>query len=254
MDYILADSVVIPESSRTHYVEKVVHLPFSYQANDQYKPLCDTPVARGDHGLPEGAFVYCCFNNNYKITPHTFRMWMDILKAVEGSCLWLLEDNPGSSANLKKHAQQAGIDPERLIFAQRVPIAEHLNRHRLADLFLDTLPYNAHTTASDALWAGLPLLTLKGSTFPGRVAASLLTALQAPELITESEEAFKQAAIHAARDPQWLAQIRHKVAEQRLKAPLFDTPRMTKYLEEAFMAMHERHQAGQTPDHMTIDP
>ncbi len=254
MDYIIADRIVIPDASRIHYSEKVVHLPFSYQANDRHKKISETPISRHEFGLPENSFIYCCFNNNYKITPPSFRLWMEILSQVQDSCLWLLEDNPVAKENLRRQAQQFGVDPGRLIFAQRVPIPEHIHRHQLADLFLDTLPYNAHTTASDALWAGLPLLTLKGRTFPGRVAASLLSALNVPELIVETEEEFKTTAIHAAHDPQWLAQIKLKIGQNRLTAPLFDTPRMTGYLEQAYVAMHERFQAGQAPDHIRIDP
>jgi len=177
---------------------------------------------------------------------------MRILKQVEGSVLWLLEANVSATNNLKKEAAARGVNPDRLIFAKRRPLAEHLARHRLADLFLDTLPYNAHTTASDALWAGLPVLTCLGATFAGRVAASLLNAIRLPELITTTLEAYEQMAIDLATHPEKMAVIKRKLAENRLTTPLFDTKLFTKLIEAAYTAMYERHQAGLTPDHIVI--
>jgi protein O-GlcNAc transferase len=177
---------------------------------------------------------------------------MRILKQREAGVLWLLQDNPVAAANLRKEAAARKVDPARLVFAPRMPLPEHLARHRLADLFLDTLPYNAHTTASDALWAGLPLLTRIGETFAGRVAASLLRAIELPELITTSPEAYEALAIELAADPEKMSSIKDKLARNRLTAPLFDTERFTRHLEAAYAAMYERHQGDVPPDHIYV--
>ena len=223
IDYIIADQTVIPDEFRKFYSEKIVVLPNTYQVNDRKRVISDKAFNRSDVGLPSQGFVFCCFNNNYKIMPRVFDCWMRILKQVEGSVLWLLEDNASAASNLKKEAMARGVSSERLVFAKRIPLPEHLARHKLADLFLDTLPYNAHTTASDALWAGLPVLTCIGETFAGRVAASLLNAIRLPELITTTPEAYEQMAIDLATHPEKLAAIKHKLAENRLTTPLFDT-------------------------------
>jgi predicted O-linked N-acetylglucosamine transferase (SPINDLY family) len=198
IDYIVADQCVIPLDHRQFYNEKVVYLPWSYQANDSRKIIGQRVPTRADCGLPPNAFVFCCFNNNYKITPSVFDAWMKVLNRVEGAVLWLLSDIPATESNLKKEATSRGIDANRLIFAKRLPLPDHLARHQLADLFVDTLPYNAHTTASDALWSGLPVLTHIGDTFAGRVAASLLTAVNLPELITRSREEYESLAVELA--------------------------------------------------------
>jgi len=252
IDYIIADQTVIPENSKQYYSEKVVYLPNSYQVNDSKRSISDKAFTRTQLGLPPTGFVFCSFNNNYKITPRIFDCWMRILKQVESSVLWLHEDNPTAASNLRKEATTRGVNPERLIFAKRLPLAEHLARHRLADLFLDTLPCNAHTTAGDALWAGLPILTCLGETFAGRVAASLLNAIGLPELIAATPEAYEQMAIDLATHPEKLAVIKRKLAENRLTTPLFDTKLFTKHIEAAYIAMYERHQAGLAPDHISI--
>jgi predicted O-linked N-acetylglucosamine transferase (SPINDLY family) len=203
-------------------------------------------------GLPENTFVFTCFNNNYKITPPVFDSWMRILSVVNESVLWLLADNPMAKQNLIKEAVTRGIDSSRLIFAERLPIEEHLARHDFADLFLDTFPYNAHTTCSDALWAGLPVLTLMGHTFPGRVATSLLNAIGLPELITNTQEEYEALAIELALNPHKLADIKVKLAKNRLATPLFDTPLFAKNLENAYIEMHGRYHAGLEPDHIVI--
>ena len=252
IDYLIADRTVIPESSRAHYAEKIVYLPNSYQVNDRKRRISDEVYAREAMGLPGDGFVFCCFNNAYKITPATFDVWMRILKRVEGSVLWLLEDNPDAASNLREEARRRGVDAARLTFAQRLPLPEHLSRHRLADLFLDTLPYNAHTTASDALWAGLPLLTSVGATFPGRVGASLLYALDLPELVTATFEMYEATAVELATNPRRLAEIREKLHQNRLTKPLFDTPRFARDIEAAYIAMYERYHANLPPDHFAI--
>jgi protein O-GlcNAc transferase len=252
IDYIIADRIVIPEDARRYYSEKVVYLPDCYQANDRARPIAQASPARAEAGLPSTGFVFCCFNNSYKIAPDIFTVWMKLLGGVEGSVLWLLEENPAATRNLKNEAQARGVASDRLIFALRLPPEEHLARHRLADLFLDTLPYNAHTTASDALWAGLPIVTCLGETFPGRVAASLLNAVGLPELVTTSLDDYQALALKLARDASALSAIREKLARNRDSSPLFDTTRFTRHLEAAYAAMLERHERGQSPAHMTI--
>jgi predicted O-linked N-acetylglucosamine transferase (SPINDLY family) len=252
MDYIIADREVLPPDQRTFYSEKVVYLPNCYQANDRDKEIAARLFGRTECGLPEQGFVFCCFNNNYKITPAIFDCWMRILNKVEASVLWLLEDSAAAAANLRREAASRGVDPNRLVFAGRMPLPEHLARHRCADLFLDTLPYNAHTTASDALWAGLPLLTCRGETFAGRVAASLLTNVQLPELITTTLHEYERLAIELANAPARHAAIRQKLVANRLTTPLFDTGLFTGHLEAAYTAMSGRYQAGLAPDHIEV--
>lgn len=247
IDYLIADAVVIPPESRAHYTEKVVWLPDCYQANDPQRRIAGDAPTRAQAGLPADAFVYCCFNNNYKITPATFDAWVRILQRVPGSVLWLLEDNAVASANLRAAAQARGLDPARLVFAPRQPLEQHLARHALADLFLDTLPYNAHTTASDALWAGLPILTQTGTTFAGRVTTSLLKALDLPELITDTAAAYEDLAVQLAQDRAQLRALRDKLGQHRRQAPLFDCARFTRHLEAAFERMVQRQRAGLIP-------
>ncbi|KQT03038.1 hypothetical protein ASG57_15785 [Bradyrhizobium sp. Leaf396] len=252
IDYIVADRHVIPEREAEAYQEKIVWMPESYQPNDRSRVIAEDTGSRADHGLPEDAFVFCCFNDNYKITPDVFSVWMRILRAVEGSVLWLFQDNPAAAVNLRAEAAQRGIDPGRLVFAGRLPPADHLARQRRADLFLDTLPYGAHTTASDALWACLPVLTCRGETFAGRVGASLLSATGLPELVTESLGAYEQLAIQLAHDRQRLAALRAKLAVNRLRTPLYDTAEYTRQLEAAYAAMIRRYRAGLPPDHIRL--
>ena len=252
IDYIVADKTLIPVGSQSCYSEKVVYLPNSYQVNDRKRLISDRQFTKQELGLPENGFVFCCFNNNFKILPATFDGWMRILSAVEGSVLWLLQDNSWVVENLKKEAQKRGVNGQRLVFADRVPLSEHLARHRQADLFLDTYPYNAHTTTSDALWSGLPVLTLMGRSFGSRVAASLLNAIGLPELITSNQEEYEALAIDLALNPNNLTDITNKLSNNRLITPLFDTPLFTHNLEAAYIKMMERYQADLKPDHMFI--
>ena len=252
VDYIIADKTIIPIESQSCYSEKVVYLPNSYQVNDRKRLISEKQFTRQELGLSENDFVFCCFNNNYKILPATFDGWMRILKSVDGSVLWLFKDNPWAAENLKKEAQKQGIDGQRLVFAERMPLPDHLARHRQADLFLDTLPYNAHTTTSDALWTGLPVLTLIGQSFASRVAASLLNALGLPELITNTQEEYEILAIELAKNPRQLAEIKLKLANNRFTAPLFDTPLFTKNLEAGYIKMYEIYQNNLQPEHILI--
>jgi protein O-GlcNAc transferase len=252
MDYIIADPVVIPQSDQVHYTEKVVYLPHSYQPNDRTRRVAENTPNRAQAGLPQTGFVFCCFNSSYKIQPQLFDIWMRLLADVEGSVLWLLEDNPSVQRNLIREAVARGVAAERLVFAPRTTVQEHLARHTLADLFLDTLPYNAHTTASDALWMVLPLLTCTGATFPSRVAASLLLTMGLPELVTSSLSEYENLARRLATAPAELAAIRSKLARNREAAPLFDVAQFTRQLESAYTTMWERQQSDQAPTSFAV--
>jgi len=252
IDYIVADPVLIPSDMQTYYSEKVVYLPDCYQINDGKRSISKDEFTRKEFGLPDDQFVFCCFNNNYKILPETFDSWMRILDSVEGSVLWLIESNSFSAANLRQEARARGIDGRRLIFAKPIKPDEHLARHRLADLFLDTLPYNAHTTASDSLWAGLPILTRMGHSFAARVTASLLRALGLTELITTDKKQYESLAIELARTPSKLAQIREKLEINKANSSLFDANIFAKHIENAYSLMLESYHSGQKPDHIYI--
>lgn len=247
MDYILADRHVIPPEDVLHYSEQVVYLPDCYQPNDSRRGIAERAPTRAEVGLPDQGFVFCCFNNTFKITPDIFDIWMRLLNRVPGSVLWLFEDNAGVPANLGREARARGVAPERLVYAKMIPLDQHLARHRLADLFLDTMPYNAHTTGSVSLWAGVPLLTCDGTTFPGRVAKSLLHAAGLPELVTGSLEDYEAAAIRLASDSHALAEIKDKLARNRATCPLFDTDRFRQHIESAYITMWERSQRGEQP-------
>ena len=252
IDYLIADKTLIPSQSQQHYSEKIVYLPNSYQVNDRQRVIAPTQFTKKELGLPDDAFVFCCFNNNFKITPDVFDSWVRILKAVENSVLWLLQDNPTAAKNLQKEAERRGLDPVRLVFAKRMDLPEHLARHKAADLFLDTTPCNAHTTASDALWAGLPLLTCLGETFASRVAASLLNAIGLPELITETLADYEKLAIDLAKTPAKLKTLKEKLERNRLTTPLFDTELFTNHVEIAYTQMFERYQADLSPEHIEV--
>ena len=254
IDYILADRFVIPDSDKQYYTEKVVTLPGSYQVNDARRHLPQGPPRRSEHGLPENAFVFCSFNMSYKLTPSLFAVWMRILKRVEGSVLWLLESNPASPGHLRAEAERHGVAADRLVFAPFVPMEQQLDRLPLAGLFLDCLPCNAHTTASDALWAGVPLLTCRGTSFSGRVAASLLQAVAVPELVTENLEDYEALAVKLAGDPALLHTIRQKLALGRQTAPLFDTGRTRQHIESAYAQMWDIFQRGETPRSFAVEP
>lgn len=253
IDYIVADAVVIPDEHRRFYDEAVVHLPHSYQPNDRHRASADPGTTRDDHGLPKDAFVFCCFNSSYKIVPAVFDVWMRILGDAPGAVIWLLAVSGQIEDNLRREASNRGIDPARLIFAPRVAFEAHIGRMALADLFLDTLPVNAHTTASEALWAGLPVLTCLGSHFVGRVAGSLLTAIGLPELITTSLDDYEREARVLARAPARLGALRARLAANRLTAPLFDTPRYVRNYEAALERMVEMREAGLAPAAFAVE-
>jgi predicted O-linked N-acetylglucosamine transferase (SPINDLY family) len=252
MDYIVADRCVIPPEHHPCYTEKVVYLPDCYQVNDRKRNIAADTPSRAELGLPVEGFVFCCFNNNYKITPQVFDVWVRLLKQVEGSVLWLLEDNRPVVHNLWREAEKRGVAPGRLVFAPRIEMERHLARQRVADLFLDTLPCNAHTTASDALSVGLPVVTHMGSTFAGRVAASLLNAVRLPELITTCWTDYEDLALRLATDGKLLADIKAKLAGNRATCPLFDTDRSRTHIEIAYVTMWERYQRGDPAASFTV--
>ena len=253
IDYIIADRVVIPAPARQHFTEKIAWLPHSYQANDTQRERPSREFTRTELGLPEKAFVYSCFNSTFKITPRVFDSWMRILARTEGSVhsvLWLYADNDTAKNNLRAEAQRRGVDPARLIFGTRVSTADHAARQRMADVFLDTWPYGSHTTASDALWLGVPVVTCTGTSFASRVGSSLLEAVGLPGLSAHSTDDFERIAISLAADPSHLAYVREKLAQARKTSPLFDTPRFTRDLEAVYEAMMKRYDAGQAPEHI----
>jgi predicted O-linked N-acetylglucosamine transferase (SPINDLY family) len=247
MDYIVVDDFVVPAEQQPFFTEKLVHLPGCYQVNDSRREISSHTPSRAECGLPEEGFVFCCFNNSYKITPEVFDAWMELLKQVPESVLWLLEGNRFAPANLRREAEARHVDARRLVFAPQQPLPEHLARHRLADLFLDTYPVNAHTTASDALWAGCPLLTMAGETFVSRVAGSLLRTLGLPELVTTSLADYEAMALRLARDADLLGAIRSRLNANRKTSSLFDAGRFARNLEKAYSTMWEICASGEKP-------
>jgi predicted O-linked N-acetylglucosamine transferase (SPINDLY family) len=250
MDYLIADATLIPQAAQRHYAEKIVYLP-SYQANDCKRVIAGRHFSRAELGLPATGMVYCCFNANYKITPRSFDSWMRILQATPGSVLFLYAGSAAVVENLRREALCRGVAAERLIFGDKLPFAQYLARYRTADLFLDTLPYNAGTTASDALWAGLPVLTCAGEALAARMGASVLQALGLPELITESLPQYERLAIELGQDRERLQALRQKLAANRGRAALFDTALFTRHLESAYSTMYQRYLANRAPEHLS---
>ena len=247
LDYVLVDPIVLPLEQAAFYTEQPIYLPDCYQVNDRWQEIAETGIQRTEQNLPEQGFVFCCFNQIQKLEPLMFSVWMRILLRVPGSVLWLYSESEEAQENLRAAAIACGVAGERLVFAKRLAKDRHLERHRLADLFLDTRIYGAHTTASDALWAGLPVLTCMGDVFPARVAASLLHAAGLPELITHSLTEYEEQAVRLATQPEELAVLRDKLAYNRMRTSLFDTERFVRHLERAYELMMERHMQGLVP-------
>lgn len=252
VDYMIADRIVIPDAERPHYSESIIHLPHSYQVNDNRRQISSRVFTRADMGLPNEALVFACFNNTYKITAEEYDIWMRLLTKVEGSVLWLYKANHWAEANLRKEAEKRGVNPARIIFADGLPVEAHLARQHLADLFLDTFNVNAHTTASDALWGGLPVLTRMGRSFAARVAGSLLHAIGLPELAVETSEAYEAKALELATNPAKLAELRRGLATNRLTTPLFDTERFVRNIEAGYDAAYDRFLNGRAPADITV--
>ncbi|MFT4194689.1 tetratricopeptide repeat protein [Ottowia sp.] len=254
VDYLIGDRWVAPAGAEPEFSERLVRLPDVFQANDRRRPIADDTPTRASLGLPEEGFVFCCLNNTYKVLPRSFDIWMRLLRQVPGSVLWLLGENDVAVRNLRAEAAARGVAPQRLVFARRVPYARYLAQYRQADLFLDTLPFNAGTTASDALWAGLPVLAQLGRSFAGRMAASLLHAAGLPELVTRSDAEYEALALRLATEPGLLRALRERLAAHRLACPLFDTERFTRHLEIAYRTMWSRHLAGLPPAGFDVPP
>ena len=253
IDYLVADKVTIPENHQQFYVEKIAYLPHTFMTDDSKRIASSKKFTRESCGLPKDAFVFCCFNNDYKFNPLVLDSWSRILQRVDNSVLWISENNPLFNANLKSEFEKRSIDSARIVFAQREELmVDHLARYSQADLFLDTHPYNAHTTALDSLKAGVPILTLLGQSFASRVAASLLNAIELPELITTNLESYEQLAIELAHNPHQLADIKSKLANNLLTSPLFNTHLFAKNLEAAYSAMHQKYHADLSPEHISI--
>jgi protein O-GlcNAc transferase len=251
-DYIIADSIIIPNNMEVFYSEKIIFLPSTYQPNDSKKAISSNNLKKQDHGLPENAFVFCCFNNTYKILPEIFDIWLNILKAVPNSVLWLIKDNNIAVSNLRMHAEINGVRSDRLIFANRLKLDEHLARHKFADLFLDTFPYNAHTTASDALWAGLPVLTCQGNSFASRVASSLLFAVNLSNFITNSLCEYQLIAINLAKNKKIIDDAKISLEKNKMKYPLFNSVSFTYALENAYIQMYSRYMNNDKPSNIYI--
>jgi predicted O-linked N-acetylglucosamine transferase (SPINDLY family) len=252
IDYVVGDSSVIPAGDEPHFTEQVVRLPGCYQANDTQRTVASPGMTRAQAGLPEQALVLCCFNSTFKISPEMFQVWLRLLAQVPHAVLWLFDKNHQVQDTLRQHAQAHGIAPERLVFAQFAPLAEHLSRYRLADLFLDTAPYNAHTTASDALWVGLPVLTLSGRSFASRVGASLLTALDLPELITHNLSDYENLALKLCQDPKTLSRLRQSVTHNPKRSALFDGRLLARFMESAYTQMAQRQNQGLPPESFQV--
>jgi predicted O-linked N-acetylglucosamine transferase (SPINDLY family) len=241
LDYIIADKILIPKESQKYYSEKIAYLPDTYQANDSTKKISDKIFTREELGLPKDGFVFCCFNNDYKITPQVFDVWMRLLKKVENSVLWILSEDVNTSKNLKNEATIRGVDFNRIVFAKRIKMNEHLARQKVADLFIDTFPYTGHTTTSDALWVGLPVLTRIGKSFASRVSASLLNAMGLSVLVTSSEKEYEDLAIELATNSPKLKEIKNKLKNNRNTKPLFNTQNFARNIEKAYTLMYERY-------------
>ena len=247
IDYIIADETLIPAASQKFYSEKPIYLPHHYQAQDDELPIASETPSRSSLGLPESGFVFCAMNNTFKITPSEFDIWMRLLKKVNGSVLWLREGNRWAKENLLKEAQARGVNPDRLVFAKKCGHEKYLAQFRQADLYLDTFVYNAGATASNALWAGLPVLTKLGQGYTARMAGSLLNSIGLPELIASSEKNYEELALKLATEPSRLAFIRQKLATNRLTSPLFNTELFTRHLEQGYAQAYQRYFDGQDP-------
>jgi protein O-GlcNAc transferase len=253
IDYVIADAIALPFDQQPFFAEKIVHLPGCFLVTDDKQEFAEHAPSREEAGLPPDGFVFCSFNNSYKITKPVFEAWMRLLAAVPESVLWLAQTNSETTLNLHREAQRRGIMPERVVFAPRVPLPRHLARQQLAGLFLDTTPYNAGATGAAALWSGVPLLTMVGQTFVGRMAASMLHAVGLPELVTHNLEDYEAAALKLARDESFLAGIRHKLRDNLRGAPLFDTDRFRRHLEQAYTAMIDIQRSGKSPDSFSVE-
>jgi predicted O-linked N-acetylglucosamine transferase (SPINDLY family) len=253
MDYIIADRVLIPENNQKFYTEKIIYLPNCYQVSDQKRLISKKEFSRKNFNLPENSFVFCCFNNVVKINPEIFELWMKILKNNTKSILWLLSSNIIVINNLKAEAEKRGVNKNRLIFCERLPNEDHLARYKLADLFLDTIPYNAHTTANEALYCGVPVLTLIGDSFASRVGASILNALDIKELIAHSKNEYINIASDISKDPNKIKYLKKKLLNNKVNSTLFDTKLYVKNLEQAYLEIYKKNKKNLKPENIYIN-
>ena len=251
-DYIVADHNVIPPENQKNFTEKLIYLPHTYMPTDNTREISSRDISKKEFGLPDDSFVFCCFNNHYKITTEEFDIWMKFLSKIEKSVLWLSKANHVSEANLKKEAIKRNVDSSRIIFAERVPMKDHLARYKFADLFLDTFNYNAHTTASEALWGGLPVITKAGKGFPARVASSLLRAIDLPELITKNKKEYEDLVLELANNAKKLSMIKEKLAVNRSFQPLFNTEQYTRYLEDGYKQAYLNYLKGEVTKNIIV--
>jgi protein O-GlcNAc transferase len=254
IDYVIADQIALPFDQQPYFDEKIIHLPDCFVVTDDRQEIATWNPSRQEAGLPADGFVFCCFNNSYKLTPPLFEAWMRMLRAIPGSVLWLARSNDQMIANLRREAERCRVDSARLVFAARLPLPQHLARQRLAGLFLDTAPYNAGATAVAALWSGVPILTIRGETFAGRMAASMLNAIGLPELVTHNLDDYEAFAVKLAREPSLLAELRQRLEENRRRMPLFGTDRFCRHLEQAYTTMVEIQRRGEPPRSFGVEP
>ena len=247
IDYIIADKIVIPEKNKKFFSEKIIYLPHSYQPSERIRTLSEKKITKEELSLPQNEFIFCCFNTNKKILPNTLKLWSEILKEIPKSILWLLSNNENFKENIKFEFEKKNVNPQRIIFSEKAPIHEHLNRIKHADLFLDTFPYNAHTTCSDSIWAGVPLLTIEGQSFQSRVAASLLKTSGLDELIAKNEDDYIKKAVYIAKNEDYLNSLKNKLKNSRDTNPLFDTKTFTKNIEKAFSVVLDRYIKNEEP-------
>ena len=247
IDYIIADKIVIPEKNKKFFSEKIIYLPHSYQPSERIRTLSEKKITKEELSLPQNEFIFCCFNTNKKILPNTLKLWSEILKEIPKSILWLLSNNENFKKNIKFEFEKKNVNPQRIIFSEKAPIHEHLNRIKHADLFLDTFPYNAHTTCSDSIWAGVPLLTIEGQSFQSRVATSLLKTSGLDELIAKDENDYVKKAVHLAKNREYLDSLKNKLKNSRDTNPLFDTKTFTKNIEKAFSVVLDRYIKNEEP-------
>ena len=241
IDYIFADKILIPKENQKYYSEKIIYLPNTWLPRDYTQKISDKIFTRKELNLPKEGFIFCSFNQSYKITPGVFDIWMRLLKKIKGSVLWLLEDNQTANLNLKKEASKRGIDSNRIIFGKKMPPEEHFARLKIADLWIDVFPYTAQSSCADALWSGLPVLTRKGKSFTSRGASSILNAIGLNELITDTEKKYEEMATRLAQNPKFFKEIKNKLKKNRLTKPLFDTKLYAKNIESAYTKIYERY-------------
>ena len=252
IDYIVADKTLILDEYKKFFSEKIIYLPDTYQPNEETKEISNKNIKKKDIDLPEDKFIFCCFNGHQKITPKMFSIWMEILRNAKNSILWLLKDNDYSEKNLKEFAKKENVDPNRIIFAKRLPLDQHFERLKFADLFIDSFPYNAHTTCSDALRMNVPVVTLKGNSFPSRVAASLLKSLNMEELITNNLDEYKKLILEIYNNKNYHFNLKDKIVKRKRENNLYKSSVYTKNIEQAYFKIYQNYLNGMSPQDLEL--